>query len=116
MTRGMIGLQIPPVQAYSFGMTLTHEHQEKFSKRIIGAAIEVHRHLGPGLLESNYEECLCIELADLGLRFREQVVIPVIYKGHTLKNCYRPDLIVESAVIVEVKCVESWCPSTRLKS
>lgn len=91
-------------------MTLTHEHQEEFSKRIIGAAIEVHRHLGPGLLESNYEECLCLEFADIGLKFREQVAIPVIYKGHTLKNCYRPDLIVENAVIVEVKCVEKLVP------
>lgn len=91
-------------------MTLAHGQTEQFSRRIIGAAIEVHRHLGPGLLESNYEECLCLELTELGLKFRQQVAIPVIYKGHTLKNCYRPDLIVENAVIVEVKCVERLAP------
>jgi GxxExxY protein len=74
---------------------------------IIGAAIEVHRHLGPGLLESIYEECLCYELSQAHLKFRRQEPLPVLYKGLRLDCGYRMDLIVESEVIVEVKSVES---------
>ena len=73
---------------------------------IIGAAIEVHRALGPGLLESAYEECLAVELADRGLRVERQAVLPVIYKGCTLDAGYRIDLLVNSEVIVELKSVQ----------
>jgi GxxExxY protein len=74
--------------------------------RIIGAAIEVHRHLGPGLLESAYEECLCYELGQLGLHFNRQVHLPIHYKGIKLESAYRMDLVVEDAVVVEIKATE----------
>ena len=74
--------------------------------QIIGAAIEVHRNLGPGILESAYEECLCFELAQRGLSLRRQVALPVVYKGQRLELGFRPDLIVEDKVLVELKCIE----------
>jgi GxxExxY protein len=77
---------------------------------IIGAAIEVHRHLGPGLLESAYEECLCYELSRLRLGFARQVAVPVEYKGLKLDCSYRLDLLVEDSVIVEVKALEQVLP------
>ena len=77
---------------------------------IIGAAIEVHRHLGPGLLESTYEECLCRELHLMGLAFRRQVPLPVIYKGLPLDCGYQIDLIVRDEVVVELKAVERILP------
>ena len=77
---------------------------------IIGGAIEVHRHLGPGLLESAYEECLCYELSQAGLLFRRQVSAPVKYKGLNLDCDLRLDLIVEDVVIVEIKTVERLAP------
>ena len=76
------------------------------TRRVIGAAIEVHRHLGPGLLESAYEECLCYELSQTGISFMRQVHIPMADKGVRLDCKYRLDLIVEDAVIVELKCVD----------
>ena len=87
-------------------MSLTYPETESLTKRIIGASIEVHRHLGPGLLESTYEDCLCWELEQARIRFRRQPLLPIIYKGRRLSACYRPDIIVESKVIVEVKSVE----------
>ncbi|HET6615676.1 MAG TPA: GxxExxY protein [Dehalococcoidia bacterium] len=80
------------------------------TERIIGGAIEVHRHLGPGLLESAYEECLCHELALAGLRFERQVPLPVLYKTVHLDCGYRIDVLVEDRVIVELKCVERLLP------
>ena len=76
------------------------------TEAIIGAAIEVHRHLGPGLLESAYEECLCYELSQLGLRFQRQVHLPIRYKGILLEAAHRMDLVVEDAVVVEIKATE----------
>ena len=76
------------------------------AEKIIGAAIEVHRALGPGLLESAYEECLCRELGLLGLRFERQVALPVSYKGAALDCGYRLDLIVENVIILELKSVD----------
>jgi GxxExxY protein len=75
------------------------------TEKIIGCAIEVHRQLGPGLLEATYEEALCVEFELAGLKFRRQVPFPVMYKGRNLGE-YRLDLIVEDAVIVEIKSVE----------
>ena len=72
----------------------------------IQCAIEVHRHLGPGLLESAYEECLCYELAQNGLQFERQVPLPVIYKEVKLDCGYRMDVVVENLVILELKVVE----------
>jgi len=77
---------------------------------IVGAAIEVHRQLGPGSLESAYEECLCHELHLLGLAFERQVALPVSYKGLQLDCGYKIDLIVEQEVIVELKSVERMLP------
>ncbi|MBI3909745.1 MAG: GxxExxY protein [Armatimonadetes bacterium] len=77
---------------------------------ILGAAIEVHRALGPGLLESAYEECLCHELALRGISVERQVPLPVRYKGVLLDCAYRMDLVVEDAVVVELKCVEAILP------
>lgn len=84
--------------------------EDKFSKEIIGAAIEVHRHLGPGLLESAYEECLCRELAIQGLTFERQKPLRVSYKGVNLDCGYRLDVVVEGLVILELKAVEQIEP------
>jgi GxxExxY protein len=78
--------------------------------QIIGAAIEVHRALGPGLLESAYEECLCHELRSRGVPFDRQLPLPVTYKGITLECGYRLDLFVAGRVIVELKSVEKLEP------
>jgi GxxExxY protein len=78
---------------------------DPLTEQIIGGAIEVHRVLGPGLLEANYEEALCIELSDAGLPYTRQVPVPVTYKGRLIGQ-YRPDLIVAGQVVVEIKSVE----------
>jgi GxxExxY protein len=80
------------------------------SSRIIGAAIEVHKTLGPGLLESTYEECLCHELNLQKIKYERQVNLPVIYKRKRLDCGYRIDVMVESNVIVELKTVDSIAP------
>jgi GxxExxY protein len=81
--------------------------EDQITDKIIGAAIEVHRVLGPGLLESAYEECLCYELSQRGLKFRRQAPLPVTYKGIRLACGYKMDLLVEGSVVVELKTVES---------
>ena len=87
------------------------ESQENdISGKIIGAAIEVHRKLGPGLLESAYEECLCCEMALRGIKFERQVPLPLNYKGVDLDCGYRLDLLVEDKVIVELKSIEALEP------
>ena len=83
---------------------------QSLTEQIIGAAIEVHRTLGPGLLESAYEECLCHELRLRGVPFQRQVELPVEYKGIKLDCGYRMDLLVAEAVVVELKCVERLLP------
>ena len=77
---------------------------------ILGAAIEVHRTLGPGLLESIYTECLHFELSARNLRFAAQRPIPIVYKGLLLEAAYRVDLIVEDLIVVEVKAVAVLTP------
>ena len=84
--------------------------QEELTEQVIGGAIEVHRILGPGLLESAYEECLCHEFRLHGLKFQRQVPLPVQYKGINLDCGYRIDVVVEDAVILELKCVEHVLP------
>ena len=81
----------------------------QLTQRIIGCAIEVHRHLGPGLLESIYESALCIELEIAGLAFERQKPVPVTYKGYTLGE-HRLDILVEDTVILELKSVERFDP------
>lgn len=78
----------------------------ELTERIIGAAIEVHRSLGPGLLESAYEACLAVELRERGLFVEEQVMVPVVYKGRPIQVAYRIDLLVEKSVIVELKSID----------
>ena len=82
----------------------------EITEAVIGAAIEVHRVLGPGLLESAYEECLCRELTLRGMSFERQVELPVYYKGVRLDCGYRIDLLVEKLVVVEIKAVETILP------
>jgi GxxExxY protein len=76
------------------------------SADVIAACIEVHRALGPGLLESAYERCLCVELADRGIEFERQLELPVLYKGRSVGASYRIDLVVDKTLIVEIKAVE----------
>jgi GxxExxY protein len=76
-------------------------------------AIEVHRHLGPGLLESAYEECLCFELGEAGVAFRRQVALPVAYKGVQLDCGYRMDIVVDQKIVLEIRPSKKFCPSTR---
>jgi GxxExxY protein len=83
---------------------------KELTEKVIGAAMEVHRALGPGLLESTYEMCLCRELALRELEFERQKAIPIAYKGVRLDCGYRADLIVEDVVLVEIKAVEDLTP------
>ena len=87
------------------------EHPEinNLTSQIIGAAIEVHRALGPGLLEPLYEAALCIELEERGMSYARQLRLPAYYKGRLLGE-YRIDLVVSDAVLVEVKCAERLHP------
>ncbi len=78
----------------------------ELTERIIGAGMEVHRHLGPGLLESTYEEAMVFELGLLRVEADRQAKLPITYKGVNLGAFYRPDLIVDGKVIVEIKAVE----------
>ena len=83
---------------------------DPLTQRIIGLAIDVHKTLGPGLLESAYEECLCFELAEAGLLFKRQMELPIVYKSVALDCGYRLDVVVEQKVILEIKAVESMLP------
>ena len=89
-------------------MTLTHG--SVLSERIIKLAIDVHRQLGPGLLESAYEECLCFDLRQNAIEYARQVPLPVVYKDVRLDCGYRMDIIVAREVIIEVKAVERLLP------
>jgi len=84
--------------------------QEQLTEVIIGSAIEVHRELGPGLLESAYEECLCHELHLHKVSFKRQVDLPVAYKGLKLDCGYRLDVLVEDSVVLELKSIEQILP------
>ena len=89
-------------------MTLAYD--SGLTERLIGLAIEVHRQLGPGLLESAYEECLCFELKQNGIAYIRQASLPVVYKDIRLECGYRIDILVESEVVVEIKSVERLMP------
>ncbi len=82
----------------------------QITEKIIGCAIEVHRVLGPGLLESTYEECLAFELQKEGLKIERQKAVPVVYKEVKLEFGYRIDILVENTVIIELKTVEAINP------
>jgi GxxExxY protein len=83
---------------------------EALTKEIIAAAIEVHKTLGPGLLESVYEECLCQELTDRKIEFHRQLAVPVRYKERELDCGFRIDLLVANAVVLELKAIEKLLP------
>ena len=85
-------------------------HINELTHEVIGAAIEVHRALGPGLLESTYRECLCRELSIRGIPFKRERGLPLEYKGIKLECGYRLDILVADLVVVEVKTVESLAP------
>ena len=84
--------------------------ENEISRAIIGCAIEVHRGLGPGLLESAYEECLCYELSQAGLKFQRQVELPVGYKKVKIDCAYKIDILVDDRLVVELKAVERILP------
>jgi GxxExxY protein len=84
--------------------------EDVLTEKIIGAAIEVHRHLGPGLLETAYDECVCYELSQKGIQFQRQVALPIRYKGLSLDCNYKLDLLVEDTIVVEVKAIEALLP------
>jgi GxxExxY protein len=91
-------------------MNFINEETDVLTGKIIAAAIEVHRRLGPGLLESTYEACLCCELNLMSLKIQRQIPIPIIYRDIKLDSGYRIDMIVENEVIVEVKSVANLLP------
>ena len=82
----------------------------ELSRRVIGCAIEVHRHLGPGLLESAYEECLSQELSLERIAHERQVALPITYKGHSVAAGYRLDILVERRLILEIKAIDRSAP------
>lgn len=85
-------------------------YNEELTKRIIGAAIEVHKILGPGLLESAYRECLARELSLMNIPFEKELNLPVVYKGVNLDCGYRMDFVVDNANVVELKTVDEILP------
>ena len=87
-----------------------YSHLNQLSQDFIAAAIEVHKELGPGLLESVYEDCLCEELTIRGIRFQSQVEIPLVYKGRDTGKTFRMDMLIEDMLIVELKAVEELKP------
>ena len=86
------------------------EKLNQITEAVIGAAVDIHRTLGPGLLESAYEACLAFELAEHGLKIEQQKPLPVVYRGVKLDCGYRLDILVEEAVIVEVKSIDRLAP------
>jgi GxxExxY protein len=85
------------------------ESLNEITEKIIGCAIKVHRNLGPGLLESIYENALCFELNQINVKYEKQLKIPIVYKGLSLGE-YRLDILVENEIIVEIKAVNRYDP------
>jgi len=88
-------------------MDLSNEH---LTQRVIGAAIEVHRQVGPGLLESTYEDCLTLQLASTGIAFERQIFLPLVYKSECITRAYKIDFLIEKSLILELKSVEKLLP------
>ncbi len=80
----------------------------ELSAQVIGCGIKVHSALGPGLLESAYQECLCYELQECGLRVKKELALPIVYKDVKLDHGYRIDLLVEDQIVIEIKTVEAF--------
>ena len=89
---------------------MNNSHLNDITGQVIGAAIEVHKQLGPGLLESAYKECLCKELNLSGISFEKEKPIKLIYKGLELECGYRIDILVAGLVVIEIKSVEAIAP------
>jgi GxxExxY protein len=89
---------------------IRNPQKDQLTEKIIGLAIEVHRGLGPGLLESAYEECLCYELGESGMSFKRQVPLPVVYKSVKLDCGYRMDIVVDNRLVLELKTIEKILP------
>jgi len=87
-----------------------NKDKDPLTDKVIGSAIEVHKSLGPGLLESAYEECLCYELGQNKIAFKRQAPLPVFYKSVKLNCGYRMDIVVDERLIVELKTVEKILP------
>ncbi|MFZ1198558.1 MAG: GxxExxY protein, partial [Desulfobacterales bacterium] len=92
------------------GFELKNQYMNQLSGKVIGCAIEVHKHLGPGLLESAYEECLCHEFALQGIPYERQKELPIEYKGRKLDCGYRLDVVVGNVIILELKACEKIEP------
>ena len=82
--------------------------EDEITGRIIGAAIEVHKHLGPGLLESAYQRCLAHEMSLRGIQFEREKAMPLTYKGVAIEQAYRADFVVENLVVLELKAVRKF--------
>jgi len=89
---------------------MTQKQINNLAYKIVGCAIEVHKHLGPGLLESVYQKCFIDELISKGLKVKSEVQLPVVYKGKDLGNLLRIDVLIEDIIIVELKAVEVMIP------
>jgi iron complex transport system substrate-binding protein len=88
---------------------------ERLATLAVNAALTVHRALGPGLLESAYQECLAIELSLAGLKLEREQMLPLTYRGHAIENAYRLDLIINGQLLVELKAVEAIQPIHRVQ-
>jgi GxxExxY protein len=84
--------------------------RSELTEQVIGCAINVHKPLGPGLLESVYEECLCFELAEAGLPFKRQIALPIVYRDRVLDGGFRADIVVSNVLIIEIKSVDAIHP------
>jgi GxxExxY protein len=91
-------------------MDFTQNQVNQLAYEIVGCAIEVHKHLGPGLLESIYEKCMIEEITNHGLSVQSQVVVPISYKGKNIEQDLKLDLLIEDLIIVELKAVETMLP------
>lgn len=91
-------------------MKLTKKQVNDLAYQVVGAAIEVHRELGPGLLESVYEQCLVKEMFARGIKAERQVAVPISYKGQNISTPLRIDLLVEDCLVLELKAVEQFAP------
>ena len=89
---------------------MSKKELDELTYEIIGAAIEVHKHIGPGLLESVYHHCLKQELKDRNMKFVSEISVPVVYKGLEINTPLRSDFLVENQVVVEIKSVEAFHP------
>ncbi|GAB2478510.1 GxxExxY protein [Algoriphagus taiwanensis] len=91
-------------------MSITRKQIDELSYQIIGAAIEVNKHIGPGMLESVYQTCMSIELTERGLSFKQELEIPIEYKGNHIQGQFRCDFFVENLIVVELKAVSELLP------